>query len=230
MSENSSSSENKGPNLPLIVVGIIFLGLAFVLILFGGQLFGAGETAVSTPASVADQLNGGTLLEQVPAFEEAQQESSLLPSGFGALQIGDPVPDFTLQDLDGNTTTLSSLKGQPVIINFWATWCAPCRIEMPELQAAFDEHKENGLVILAVDQEEPPDIVRSFFYDEMGLTFTPLLDTDGQIAQIYGAVNFPTTFFVNPEGDITALHRGPMVESQIEGYLQDTDPTLFEDG
>ncbi|MEM7331557.1 MAG: redoxin domain-containing protein [Chloroflexota bacterium] len=232
MSENSPPSEKKGPNLPLVIGGFVLLGIAFMFILFGGQLFSsnAGETAVSQPPSVADQLGGDSLLEQVPAFEEAEGETAVLPSGFSTLQIGDTVPDFTLQDLDGNATTLSSLEGQPVIINFWATWCAPCRIEMPELQAIYDAHKDDGLVILALDQEEPPDVVRSFFYDEMGLTFTPLLDTDGQIAQIYGAVNFPTTIFISPEGEMTALHRGPMVESQIEGYLLDTDPTLFEDG
>ena len=68
-----------------------------------------------------------------------------------------------------------------------------------------------------------------FFYEEMDLTFVPLLDSEGLVAQLYGAVNFPTTFFIDSEGIIGALHRGPMVESQIEGYLDQTEPEIFAD-
>ena len=232
MNGTQPPSQNSGPNLPLIIGGVVLLGTAFVFILFGEQWFNddAAETAVQPTQSVAEQLDGGSILEQVPAFETAERETAVLPSGFNSLRIGDEVLDFALQDLDGNSHTLSSLQGQPVIINFWATWCAPCRIEMPELQTTFDQYKEDGLVILAIDQEETAAVVKEFFHDEMGLTFTALLDTDGQIAQLYGVVNFPTTFFVNGDGIITALHRGPMVESQIQGYLADTDPILFSDG
>ena len=103
MSDNSPTPSNTGPNLPLIIGGIVLLGAAFLFILFGGQLFNRNSAASNeAPASVADQLNGGSLLEQVPAFEEAEVETAVLPSGFGSLQVGDPVPDFTLRDLDGN--------------------------------------------------------------------------------------------------------------------------------
>lgn len=229
--DNTPSPQNT-LNLPLIIGGVFLLGLAFVFILFGGEWFGGNlsETAVQPNPSLSDQLEGESILEQVPAFEPVESDTAVLPSGFSALQVGDPAAEFTLQDLDGNSYTLGDLRGQPIIINFWATWCAPCRIEMPELQATFEKYQDDGLIILAVDQEETAVVVRDFFYDEMDLTFTPLLDTNGQVAQIYGAVNFPSTFFVNAEGIITALHRGPMVESQIEGYLADTDPTIFSDG
>lgn len=226
MSENNTPVSQKGPNLPLVIGGFVLLGIAFVFILFGGQLFGGAEET----ASVAEQLDEPSILEQVPAFEPAEGETAVLPSGYNAVQVGDPALDFTLQDLDGNSYTLSDLKGQPIIINFWATWCAPCRIEMPELQATYEAYQDDGLIILALDQEEPADVVGKFFHDEMGLTFTPLLDTEGQVAQIYGAVNFPSTFFVNADGIITALHRGPMVESQIQGYLAETAPNLLSDG
>ena len=150
-----------------------------------------------------------------------------LPSGNGgALLVGDKALDFALQDLDGNEVQLSSFAGQPVIVNFWATWCAPCRIEMPELQAAFEENADNDLVILAVDQQEPPDVVREFFYNQMGLTFTPLLDTESAISDLYGTgMVYPTTYFINPAGEVTAVHRGPMTKSQIDGYLAETIPT-----
>jgi peroxiredoxin len=93
---------------------------------------------------------------------------------------------------------------------------------MPALQAAYEEHQDEGLVILALDFEERPEIVRDFFYEEMELTFTPLLDREGTVAERYNVFNFPSTFFLNAEGIITAVHRGMMTESQIDGYLADT--------
>lgn len=213
----NNSSQKSSINWIWVVSGGFFLVGAFLLLLFGGRWWGDGtETADSAT------------LGQVPEFEPVESDRASFPSGGELLRVGDVAHDFTLRDLDGNEHALRDFRGQPVIINFWATWCAPCRIEMPELQAVYDAYQEDGLVILALDQDETADTVRSFFYDEMDLTFTPLLDRESQIARLYGAVNFPTTFFINSEGIITALHRGPMVGSQIEAYLADTEPALFD--
>jgi thiol-disulfide isomerase/thioredoxin len=111
-----------------------------------------------------------------------------------------------------------------VVVNFWATWCAPCRIEMPELQAAYEKHQADGLVILAIDYDELPNQVRSFFYDELGLTFTPLLDKGGQVTEQFGVFNFPSTYFIEPGGKVAAIHRGPMVAEQVEEYLAQIFP------
>jgi len=127
-----------------------------------------------------------------------------------------------LNDLEGNEISLVDFRGRPVIINFWATWCGPCRIEMPELQEAFEEGQEAGLAILAVNMEETPEMVSRFFYDDLGLTFTPLLDREGEVTDLYGVFNLPTTYFVNPEGTIAAVHRGPLTGGQIDGYLHQT--------
>lgn len=207
--ENGSASErNNGRNPLFIIVGFVLLGVALALALFGGTLF--DRSANDGEASI---------LSQIPALSDVAGETAVLPRGAGPLSVGDIAYDFVLQDLDGNPHQLSTLRGQPVIINFWATWCAPCRVEMPELQAAYEKYRDDELVILALDQNEPPDVVRAFFYDEMGLTFTPLLDNGTEVSQLYGVFNFPSTFFIDPAGTITAIHRGPMVQSQIEGYL-----------
>ena len=221
-----NSTEQSGRNLGMLLGGAVLLALALALILFGGSLFGNGANNAATAENERDD----SILQQVPQFEQAQSETAVLPSGASPLVVGDMAYDFTLADLDGETWTLSDLRGQPVIINFWATWCGPCRIEMPELQAAYDQYQDQGLVILALDQAESPDVVSAFFYDEMNLTFTPLLDSEMQISQLYGAVNFPTTFFLNGAGEVTAVHRGPMVESQIEGYLAQSGIELSSDG
>ena len=192
----------KNGRSPLFLFGgFLLLGVALALLLFGGR-------------------DEGSILQQVPSLGKGERATN----NTDPLSVGDIAYDFTLQDLDGHSHTLSQFRGQPVIINFWATWCAPCRIEMPELQAAYERYQDNGLVILAVDNDESPDAVRAFFHDEMDLTFTPLLDDGAEISDLYSVFNFPSTYFVNAEGEITAIHFGPMTESQIDGYLANTLP------
>jgi peroxiredoxin len=224
-SSGSSEQKSEGPMLNgrnplLIVAGFVVLGLALTLVIFGGNLFGGekeGETAVSNPNT--------SILQQVPAFESADTTGSKLPAGGGPLELGDAAYNFSLNDIDSNQVQLSDLAGQPVIINFWATWCAPCRVEMPELEAAFQAHQGDGLVILALDQQEPTEDV-ALFFEQLGLNFTAVLDNEGAVSELYGVANIlPTTFFINGNGEVTAIHRGPMVQSQIDGYLADTIPT-----
>jgi len=213
-------SEANGRRTWLLLGGSVLLGLALILIIFGQNLFGLGEDG---SANGDQTTTGDSVLEQVPSFEEASSGVASLPQGSGPLEVGAPAYDFSLNDLDGNAVRLSNLAGRPVIINFWATWCAPCLVEMPELQAAYERYQEDDLVILALNQQEPPEIVREFFYGQLGLTFTPLLDAEGDISELYGVANIlPTTFFITPDGKIAAIHRGPMVQPQIDGYLADT--------
>ena len=218
-SESSESTNKNGRNPLLIVGGFIVLGLALTLLIFGGNLF-ANEDERET---AVDESNS-SILQQVPAFESAETNARQLPTGGDLLEVGDLAYDFALSDINGNLVKLSELAGRPVIINFWATWCGPCRIEMPELEAAYQAHQEDGLVILALDQQETTEDV-AIFFDELGLTFTAVLDDEGTVSNLYGVANvLPTTFFINGDGEVTAIHRGPMVQSQIDGYLADTLP------
>lgn len=193
----------------LFVAGFFLMGIGLALLVFGDSLFGDGkaETAVSN---------------QVPSFSEMQSEVSTITQGGAPLEAGDSAPEFILNDLDGNPVALSDFRGQPVILNFWATWCAPCRIEMPELQQTFYDYQDDNLVILALNQGESPDIVERFFHDELGLAFTPLLDAEYAVSDAYGALNLPTTFFINADGEVTAVHRGIIAREQLDGYLVET--------
>lgn len=201
-----------GRNPLLLLGGAIMITAAMALLLFGSDLLGSGENGVEH-----------SLFEQIPESENASTGVVVVPVD-RLIEVGDVSLDFELRGLDDEIVGLSMLRGQPVVLNFWATWCAPCRIEMPELQAAFEQHQEDGLVILAIDFDEPAEVVRAFFYDEMGLTFTPLLDVDGVVAASYGVFNFPTTFFIDPEGIVQSVHRGPMVRQQIDDHLSKIIP------
>ena len=206
-SEVKSKPEQSNAPYPFLFLGgAVLLGLALALLLFGSGWFGDGaarETAV---------------LPQLPAPDGSARVAELPASNGRFLEAGDVAYNFYLSDLDGNIIDLESFRGQPVIINFWATWCPPCRVEMPALQAAYEAHEADGLVILAVNSGESYQQVDKFFA-EFGLTFTPLLDSEGTITRLYNIFNFPSTYFVDEAGVITAVHRGALNLQQIETYL-----------
>jgi peroxiredoxin len=135
-----------------------------------------------------------------------------------AAVVGAPAPDFTLTDVAGNAVTLSKLKGQVVLINFWATWCGPCRVEMPAIQRRYEAFKDQGLTVLAVNFDEPLIDV-SAFQNSFNLTFPVLLDPGGIVNDLYRMRGYPSSFMVDRSGLITKLHIGLMTEKQLDNYL-----------
>jgi cytochrome c biogenesis protein CcmG/thiol:disulfide interchange protein DsbE len=112
---------------------------------------------------------------------------------------------------------LTNLRGRVVLVNFWATWCPPCRIEMPEIQSAYQARRDD-LVVLAVNQAEDDDSVKRFV-DEFHLTFLILLDRDQAIGRRFQVLALPTSFFIDREGVIRAVHTGQIDRAYIEAQL-----------
>lgn len=135
---------------------------------------------------------------------------------------GEPAPAFILPDLDGNTVSLADLQGRPVLINFWASWCPPCRSEMPALQQVNESTERVDLVILAVNLLSQDDIddVRTFV-DDLGLTFPILLDQDGAVSVAYRVGLLPTSVFVDSAGRVHLIQVGPMTRSFVESVLRE---------
>lgn len=123
-------------------------------------------------------------------------------------------PAFERPLLGGDTISLLELRGSPVIINLWATWCAPCQLEMPVLQAIYGEYRLQGLRVVAVNLGEPEDTVRDWV-EEMDLTFDIVLDARREIETLYQLRGAPSTYIVAPNGVITEIFYGPVSESQI---------------
>ncbi len=132
-------------------------------------------------------------------------------------QIGGLSPDFSLTALDGSTFRLSETRGRPVVLNFWATWCPPCRAEMPTIQARAEEWGD-ALLVVGIEVGEPPNEVQSFV-DSFGLTFPVVLDRNGNVSRRYLVQGLPTTVVLDADGVVQARHVGAMSERDLDSYL-----------
>lgn len=121
--------------------------------------------------------------------------------------VNKPAPDFIVRDVDGHPVTLSGLRGKPVLLDFWATWCAPCRESMPYVQSLYDQFKDQGLVVLGIDTNEPADKARKYFADQK-FSFANLLATGSDIVKNYGADAIPRVVLIDQDGIVRYVHRG----------------------
>lgn len=134
------------------------------------------------------------------------------------MQPGAQAVDFTLDTLDGTPVSLSDFHGQVVLVNLWATWCPPCRAEMPDLDAFYDAHRDKGLVVLAVNQREPASLAADFV-NEFGFSFSVLLDLDGAVGETYLARTLPMTYVIDQNGRIRHVQRGLITHRELERFV-----------
>jgi peroxiredoxin len=136
---------------------------------------------------------------------------------------GFPAPEFTLETLSDGQVSLSDFKGQVVVVNLWATWCPPCRAEMPALQSTYEQNRERGLVVLGVNitaQDSQAAVIE--FVQDFNLTFPILLDTTGTVGRTYLMRAFPTTFFVDRGGVIRrVIVGGPISEITLQTTVEE---------
>lgn len=196
--ELSGGSDN-GPLLtwPLALLAGVAMVVGFTL---GRQLLepAAGSSPTRVPAATAS----GT--QPAPLSGDTDGLSVGLDWGDQAT-LGRASPPFTLPGPNGETVSLDDFSGRPIVLNFFATWCGPCRVEMPHLQVAWERYKDVGLVVLAVDVQEAPETVGPFLA-ELGLTFPIAVDQDGKVSDLYRIGILPTTYFIDREG-VIARHR-----------------------
>jgi len=126
----------------------------------------------------------------------------------GSLRVGQPAPDFTLPDLAGHSITLNAYRGQKIVLmDFWASWCVPCRMAMPDLQELADKFKDRGLQILGVDQGESADQVRNFL-ERRKYSFQMVLDRDQAVGSRYGVSAIPVLVLVDKQGAVRWISGG----------------------
>lgn len=154
---------------------------------------------------------------QTDGKDVAEENATIADAPVGIYE-GNLAPDFQLATLDGEAVKLSDYRGKKVILNFWATWCPPCKAEMPHMENFYKKNKENGIEILAVNltsQDNGIDAIQAFVKD-YGLTFPILLDEKGDVGlEQYKAETIPTTYILNSQGIITKKVMGPMNEEML---------------
>ncbi|MGJ7921153.1 peroxiredoxin family protein [Neobacillus sp. LXY-4] len=150
----------------------------------------------------------------VHAMDKEDTKATSQKSG---LEVGNTPPDFELKTLTGETAKLSDYKGKKVMLNFWATWCPPCKAEMPEMQKFYEANKDN-VEILAVNMDTNNDVAG--FVQNTGLTFPILLDETNEVNKNYQIVSIPTTFFIDENGVITYRFTGQMKLEDMEKYTK----------
>lgn len=154
----------------------------------------------------------------------SKSESSTPVPSVNVIGIGTLAPDFQLQNLDGEVVRLSTLRGSPVMFNFWATWCSSCAEEMPIIQEIYDEWSGKGLKLLAINLAENPGRVERFM-ENNNYSIPVLMDTRNALSRQYNILFTPTTFFVDGDGIIQAMKIGPFASKQeIESYLDTIMP------
>ena len=140
-----------------------------------------------------------------------------------APQQGFLAPDFELKTLEGETVKLADLRGQAVLVNLWATWCPPCRAEMPAIEKVYNDYKEEGFVVLAVNMTYQDTFTNiAPFVDEYGLTFPILLDETSEVGTAYQLRSLPSSFFIDREGIIReVVIGGPMAEALLRTRVEE---------
>lgn len=137
----------------------------------------------------------------------------------GPLSSG-PAPDFTLTEFDGSTLTLSELRGKVVIINFWASWCPPCRQEAPYLEETWRKYKDQGVVFIGINWVDTQKEALAYI-DELDITYFNGPDLGTRIAQAYNIQGIPETFYVAKNGELRGVHIGPLIAPQLDQKIEE---------
>ncbi|MEG0711279.1 MAG: cytochrome c biogenesis protein/redoxin [Niameybacter sp.] len=241
---STSSSHNQG----FMLIGVYTLGfiIPFMLVAVFSEKMLQLLDRVKLKMNMIQKIGGYLLLVvgclllangiRTPKFEVPSGGSVVAPGneqkeGQGeeeSVEQLQQAPDFTLTDQYGNTHTLSAYKGKTVFLNFWATWCPPCKEEMPDIEALYKDYGLNAedVVVLGVafpnmgDEKSKEEVIQ--FLEDEGYTFPVVMDEEGALAYYYGISAFPTTFLINPDGTVEGYLRGMMSREMMDEVISKT--------
>lgn len=184
---------SKNAYLPYLLVGA-----GLILIVIAGVVFGTSQ-AGGADNQQADSPNRGETI-------------------FPPAEINRPAPELSLENLDGERVSLQDYHGQVVLVNNWATWCPPCRAEMPELNAYFHDHKDEGFQVVAVEAGDPLNNVQAFVKEE-GIDFTVLLDPENKSLKQFENASLPNSFVIDREGTLRLTWTGAINQATLEEHV-----------
>ncbi len=197
--------------------------LGSMLGILAGWLSSKSGPVASSPAATPEIRLTSSATSQTSILP-AQADTTPPPAKTARpeVKIGSPAPDFILADRDGNPINLSDLRGKVVILNFWASWCQPCRDEMPDLQTLADEYADRGLVVLGINNTYIDDKNDALaFLDELKITFPNVFDEDGDVSVMsYSIYGLPTSIWIDPAGTVQWIKIGPMSPDEMTGTAE----------
>ncbi|MCG3211753.1 MAG: Thiol-disulfide oxidoreductase ResA [Anaerolineae bacterium] len=150
--------------------------------------------------------------------QSVAEQSSRQAAAPAMPQQGQPAPNFTLTSIEGQPVSLSDFSGQVVLVNTWATWCPPCKAEMPTLHTYYQQHKAEGFVVLAVNSQEDAGTV-SAFIQQNGFNFPVVLDSHAAMMNQYNVLGLPTSFIIGRDGLIKYVHTGEITKDQLDRVI-----------
>lgn len=211
-----SARPSKLPPLP--VAAVIAAGLAaavWLVALRPGTAPGAADREPGFPPEA--------IVSESAPLPPPSGSAGTAPAASGATvasvpEVGRPAPDFTASDLDGRPVRLSDLRGKPVLINFWATWCPPCREEMPQIEAFYRRHRDQ-VEVLGVGVGETAEQVRAFLKDNP-YSWRFVVDPDLKVADRYRVFGIPVSYFIDKDGIIRGFYMGAMDAEQIRAFAR----------
>jgi peroxiredoxin len=214
MNINSNKCQTIHP-LPFIILAGLILGLVYSWVRNSQQNIKHSPTA--TEISFYER--------NPPISETAKVIRSTVPSFEGqpyfVASVGKSIPYFKLPTIEGNLVSLSDFKGKAVFINLWASWCPPCKLEMPDIEAAYEKYQAQNLVVLGINvtTQDNLDDVKAFI-EEYNLTFPILLDESGEVSEeLFHLRGLPTSFFIDSEGILQRIHIGAIPKMNLETFI-----------
>lgn len=197
----------------------VWISLVFIVI--AGMLVWTAMDFIGTDDEADNMEQDGALLEAEPAQPDGDEPVEITDEE--GIELGNIAPDFELETLEGDTVKLSDYRGEKVIVNFWATWCPPCRDEIPDFKELYEKEDVEILALNMGETKDKLEMVEEFVYDEFEMDFPVLKEESGDLMDEYNVFAFPTSYMINPDGHIQYVRPGAMDYDEMKEQLDKMD-------